>query len=365
MIIKSLELKDFRNFEKLVMEFSAQTNILSGDNAQGKTNILESLYVSSVSRSHRRSRDKDMIRFGQEEAHIRTVVEKDGDAHQIDLHLRQRQAKGIAVDRIPLKRAADLFGVLNVVFFSPEDLQIIKNAPSCRRNFIDTELCRIDRIYYENLIRYNRVVMQRNSLLKDAQLHPDLLSMLPVWNEQLIRYGSSIISRRELFIRDLSALTAAIHSGLTGGREELILHYSRNTSIDAFAESLAKSQEKDIHMRTTTVGPHRDDMDFAINGVSVRRFGSQGQQRSAALSLKLAEIELLRRQLHDAPVLLLDDVLSELDSSRQNFLLRNIEHVQTIMTCTGLDEFVRGRIRVDRIYSVVNGTVTERSMDPE
>ena len=365
MIIKSLELKDYRNFTDLRLDFSDKTNILYGDNAQGKTNILEALYLSGVSKSHRGSRDKDMVRFGQEEAHIRTVTEKDGECRRIDIHLRKGKAKGIAVDRIPLRRAADLFGVLNVVFFSPEDLQIIKNAPSYRRNFIDTELCRIDRIYCANLVRYNRAVTQRNMLLRDAEIHPDLLQMLPVWNEQLMRYGSSLISRRELFIRDLNILTAQIHGGLTGEKEDLLISYSKNTEIDSFEKRLRENEQKDLRLHTTSVGPHRDDIDFRINGSSVRYFGSQGQQRSAALSLKLAEIELLREQIHDSPVLLLDDVLSELDNSRQNFLLQNIENVQTVMTCTGLDEFVRNRIQVDRIFSVVNGTVTERSMDPD
>lgn len=305
-----------------------------------------------------------MVRFGQEEAHIRTIVEKDGERHQIDVHLRGHRSKGIAVDRIPLRKATDLFGVLNVVFFSPEDLQIIKNAPSYRRNFIDTELCRIDPVYCANLVRYNRAVAQRNSLLKDAELHPDLLEMLPVWNEQLVRYGGSLIARREAFIRELNVLTAQIHAGLTGNKESLVLSYSKSTDIDTFEKNLRANEQNDLRRHLTSVGPHRDDLDFQINGSPVRRFGSQGQQRSAALSLKLAEIGLLREQIHDTPVLLLDDVLSELDSSRQKFLLQNIENVQTVMTCTGLDEFVRNRVRIDRIFSVVNGTVTERSMDP-
>lgn len=359
MIVKSLELKDFRNYKELHMEFSPHTNILYGDNAQGKTNILEALYVSGISKSHKNSRDRDMIRFGRDEAHIRTVIEKNGMENQIDIHLKKNHAKGIAVNKIPIKKASELFGILNVVFFSPEDLNIIKNGPALKRRFMDMELCQIDKVYLSDLANYNKVLNQRNRLLKDLDFRPELKSTLPVWNQQLVLYGSKIIRRRETFIEELQEIISEIHSSLTGGKESLVLQYEKNTDPDVFSRQLEKNEGQDMRLHTTSVGPHRDDIIFFTNDVDIRKFGSQGQQRSAALSLKLAEIRLQKRVIHDTPVLLLDDVLSELDSSRQNYLLQRIHDIQTVITCTGLDEFVKNRFRIDRTFMVREGTVTE------
>ena len=357
MIIKSIKLENFRNYESLDLDFEKGTNILYGDNAQGKTNVLEAIYLSATTKSHKGSKDKEIIRFSQEEAHIRTNLDKEGLEYRVDMHLRKNKSKGIAINGQHLKKAAELLGLLNVVFFSPEDLSIIKNGPSERRRFVDMELCQIDKYYLYNLNQYNKIVNQRNKLLKDFYYNSDLNETLQVWNMQLVSYGKQIISRREKFIEQLNEIIYEIHKNLSGDREELKIIYEPDVSEEEFEIKLKNSQERDIKLKMTSVGPHRDDFCFMVNGIDIRKFGSQGQQRTAALSLKLSEIELVKKVTGDHPVLLLDDVLSELDSNRQNYLLNNIGDIQTIITCTGLDEFINNRFEIDKIYKVSNGVI--------
>lgn len=360
MIIKSIELKNFRNYEELNLNLDGGTNILYGDNAQGKTNILESIYVSGTTKSHKGSRDKEMIRFGENEAHIRTMVEKNQMSYQIDMHLKKNRSKGIAINGVPIRKASELFGVLNMVFFSPEDLNIIKNGPSERRRFLDSEICQLDKIYLSDLTKYNKVLNQRNKLLKDMVFHPDLENTLSVWDMQLISYGRRIISRRRRFVEELNEIVRGIHESISGGREQLTLTYEPDIEEAFFEDELNRAKEKDRKYCSTSVGPHRDDISFFIGDIDIRKFGSQGQQRTSALSLKLSEIELVKRCIHDTPVLLLDDVLSELDSNRQNYLLNNISDTQTIITCTGLDEFVKNRFQINKVFEVIHGEVFER-----
>lgn len=360
MIIKSMELQNFRNYETLKIDFDSGTNILYGDNAQGKTNILEASYVSGTTKSHKGSRDKEMIRFGESEAHIRAQVERHDMNYQIDMHLKKNRSKGIAINQVPIRKASELFGVLNMVFFSPEDLNIIKNGPSERRRFLDSEICQLDKIYLSDLTKYNKVLNQRNKLLKDMIFRSELEQTLSVWDMQLVSYGRRIISRRRQFIEELNEIVGGIHNSISGGRETLVLQYEPDIDSSFLEDELNRAREKDKKYCSTSVGPHRDDISFFIDDVDIRKFGSQGQQRTSALSLKLSEIELVKRSIHDTPVLLLDDVLSELDSSRQNYLLNSIHDIQTIITCTGLDEFVKNRFQIDKVFRVVNGTVAER-----
>ena len=362
MNIRSIELKNFRNYENLEISFDEGTNILFGDNAQGKTNILEAAYMSGTTKSHKGSRDREMNRFGEEEAHLKTVVVRGGREYQIDMHLKKNRAKGIAIDKIPIKKASELFGILNIVFFSPEDLNIIKNGPAERRRFLDSELCQLDRIYLADLTNYNKILAQRNKLLKDMIYRPSLSDTLPVWDMQLIETGKKIIRRRKQFVDELREIVSDIHYRISGGKEELFLKYEPNIDDIFFEDELSRAKEKDKKLCQTSVGPHRDDLLFSIGDVDIRKYGSQGQQRTSALSLKLSEIELVRKSISDTPVLLLDDVLSELDSSRQNYLLNNISDTQTIITCTGLDEFVRNRFTVNRVFEVIAGHVYERSI---
>ncbi len=357
MIIKSIELSDYRNYDTLSLKFDRGTNIFYGDNAQGKTNILEAIYVSATTKSHKGSKDREIVNFHKEEAHIRTYVEKDGVETRVDMHLRKSKSKGIAIDGQKIKKAADLLGLCNVVFFSPEDLGIIKNGPAERRRFVDMELCQLDSFYLYNLNHYNKIVNQRNKLLKDMFLNPDLKETLGIWDMQLVSFGSKVIERRKLFVEQLGGILKDIHRKLSGGKEELTVRYEPDVEITDFERKLQEGQERDIRAKMTSVGPHRDDFSFLIGDVDIRRYGSQGQQRTAALSLKLAEIELVKKITKDTPVLLLDDVLSELDSNRQNYLLNSIGDIQTIITCTGLEEFVNNRFELNRVFQVQDGKV--------
>lgn len=357
MLIRSLKLKNFRNYDFLNLQFDDATNIFYGDNAQGKTNILESLYLSGTSKSHRGTKDRDMIRFGQEEAHIETVVEKQGVPYKIDVHLKKNSPKGIAINKIPIKKASELFGVIHIVFFSPEDLNIIKNGPSERRRFIDLELSQLDKVYLSDLSNYNKILNQRNRLLKETHMSRELMDTLDIWDMQLVHYGTRIIERRRGFMEQMNTFISEIHRQLTGGKEELTLVYEPEVEEADFERMLQRNRERDLRVKSTSVGPHRDDISFVVKDLDIRKFGSQGQQRTAALSLKLAEIELVKKTIHDTPILLLDDVLSELDKNRQNYLLDSICEIQTLITCTGLDDFVNHRLSINNILHVEQGKV--------
>lgn len=358
MYISELKLDHFRNYDSLNLELSPGTNLFYGDNAQGKTNILEAVYFCGTTRSHRTSKDSEMIKFGAEEAHLRMEMKKSSVDYRIDVHLREGRAKGIAVNGVPVRRAQDVVGLGHFVFFSPEDLGIIKDAPLRRRHFLNMELCQLDQIYVSSLSSYNKVLQMRNRLLKDLSIRPQDMDTLDVWDDQLVRYGSVLISSRQKFVETLGEIIRPIHRKLSGGREELETGYEKNTSVERFAENVRKSRERDLFLKSTSCGPHKDDLIFSINGMDIRKFGSQGQQRSAALSLKLAEIELVKDTVGEAPVLLLDDVLSELDTGRQHFLLDSIGGIQTFITCTGLEEYQDSPVHIDRVYQVIDGILS-------
>ena len=333
------------------MNFDQGTNILYGDNAQGKTNILEAVYLAGTSKSHKGSKDREMIRFENEESHIRMMVKKGELSYKIDMHLRKNKAKGVAINGLPIRKARELLGVVNLVFFSPEDLNIIKDGPGERRRFLDSELCQLDGVYITELAGYNHIVNQRNRLLKDCYMNPGLKSTLDVWDMQMVDYGKKIIGKREAFVEELNEIARGLHKGLTGGIEE------PSVTAAEFEDKLSRNRERDLRMKLTSVGPHRDDFCVKVNGIDIRRYGSQGQQRTAALSLKLSEIYLVKKKIRDTPVLLLDDVLSELDSSRQTYLLESIHDIQTLITCTGLDDFVSHQFKINRVFQVVKGHV--------
>ena len=362
MHIQSLELSGFRNYKELNIEFGRGTNIFYGNNAQGKTNILESVYLAGTAKSHKMSKDGEMINFDCDESHIKMIVNKRGVPIRIDMHLKKNKSKGIAINGIPIKKASELFGILNVVFFSPEDLNIIKNGPAERRRFIDMELCQLDKVYVHNLVNYNKILSQRNKLLKELQYGCDerLKETLEIWDLQLANYGEKIIERRMEFIKEINEIIFGIHKKLTNDKEEIYVKYEPNVSINKMSEELRRCRDRDIKSKTTNVGPHRDDICFMNGEIDIRKYGSQGQQRTAALSLKLSEIELVKKIIKDVPVLLLDDVLSELDSGRQRQLLDSLYDVQTLITCTGLDEFIENRFKIDTVYQVVEGTVELR-----
>ena len=238
MFIESIELSDYRNYSHLHIDFHKGTNVLYGDNAQGKTNILEAVYVCCTSKSHKSAKDRDIIRFDQDESHIKLQIRK----NNVPYHLKKNKAKGVAVNGVPIKKASELFGIVNVIFFSPEDLNIIKNGPAERRRFVDLELCQLNRLYVYNLAQYNKTVIQRNRLLKDIDHDASLKDTLPMWNEQLLKYGTELIIMRSEFIKELNPLIAEIHAGLSGGKETLSIAYEPNVSPENFREQLAKNQ---------------------------------------------------------------------------------------------------------------------------
>lgn len=359
----SLELSDYRNYGKIHIDFSDNVNIFYGDNAQGKTNILEAIYLGSTTKSYRGSKDREIIRFEREESHIKLIIDRNGSPYRIDMHLKKNKNKGIAVNGIPIRRASELFGIVNVIFFSPEDLQMIKNGPSERRRFIDSELCQLDKIYLYNLANYNKTLSQRNQLLKDFTNISDAESMLSVYDEQLVSYGTAVIRIRKEFIEQLNELIHLIHYELSGGKENIKVLYEKSISPEKYLEELFFCRERDIRTGSTNAGPHRDDICFEVSvegqkEIDLRKYGSQGQQRTAALSLKMSEIELVKKRTGEFPVLLLDDVLSELDSSRQTHLLNSLKNIQTFITCTGLDDFINNRFHMDKIFYVENGHIT-------
>lgn len=358
MVIESIKLENFRNYETLELTLDPGTNIFYGENAQGKTNILESVYLCGTTKSHKGSKDREMIRFDQEEAHIRMKLDRDGSSYSIDMHLKKNRPKGIAINGVPIRKAGELLGLGNFVFFSPEDLNIIKSGPGERRRFMDLELCQLSKVYLFQLSNYNKILNQRNKLLKEITFRPEYLDTLDVWDRQLVQYGERVIREREKFVGRLNEIIGEIHQRLSGGRETLVIHYEKNVELEEFEARLTANRDRDLKLRTTQAGPHRDDLCFDIGGMDIRKFGSQGQQRTAALSLKLSEIELVKQEIKDTPVLLLDDVLSELDSSRQKYLLDGIHDIQTLITCTGLDEFVENRFEINKVFRVSDGVVT-------
>ncbi|MDY3251388.1 MAG: DNA replication/repair protein RecF [Candidatus Choladocola sp.] len=360
MIVESIKLNHFRNYDKLELKFDSGTNLFYGDNAQGKTNILEAVYLCGTTRSHKGSKDREIIHFGEEESHICMKIQKGDIPYRIDMHLKKNKTKGIAINGVPVKKASELIGLGNFVFFSPEDLNIIKNGPSERRRFLDMELCQLDRIYLYHLTNYNKILIQRNKLLKDFTFYPEAEPMLDILDEQMVQYGTVIIKMRKQFTEKLNRIIFDIHGNLSGKKEKLNLEYENDTEIDEFERKLKANREKDIRTRITNQGPHRDDLCFLVDGIDIRKYGSQGQQRTAALSLKLSEIEIVKRNVKDTPILLLDDVLSELDSNRQRYLLESIHDIQTLITCTGIDDFVDYNFKIDRLFHVVEGTVHEK-----
>jgi DNA replication and repair protein RecF len=342
MLITNLSASGFRNLSIHKQELSHSVNIIHGDNAQGKTNFLEAIYFCAFGRSLRVRADADLICWEEKSASIRLETQRASFSSTIDARLLldgRKTTKSISVDFIPVRHMKDLFGRLLVVMFSPEDLRLIKAGPSERRRFMDMEICQLSPVYYSDLREYHRALKQRNALLKLLQKGKPDRDSLSVWDEQSTNYGLRIIKTRTSFIKKINKTAADIHNKITHGTENLHLSYKPGILPENYAATLAKSHDKDISRGTTSDGIHTDDIDFTINNISARHFGSQGQQRTAALSAKLAEIELIKQSTNETPILLLDDVLSELDKSRQSFLLEQINDLQTIVTCTGIDIF--------------------------
>lgn len=358
MFIKNLKLKNYRNYEDLNIDFENGINILYGENAQGKTNILEALYISSTSKSHKQVKDKDIIKFGQKEAHIKVILNIGDIDKIIDIHLKKDTNKGIAINGLKINKITNFIGNSNIIFFAPEDLNIIKEGPNRRRKFLDILICKIDKIYSNNLVKYNKILNQRNNLLKTIKTkNKNLITTLDTWDIELVKYGIEVIKKRNEIIDLLKNIIYDKHYFISGNKEEIKTSYEKNVLEDEFLTKIKNNREEDLRFTTTSVGPHRDDIKFEINNIDIRKFGSQGQQRTTALSIKLAELELIKNIKHDNPILLLDDVFSELDENRQSYLIENIKNIQTIITTTGISKTLLQKLNPKTLYNIKNGQI--------
>lgn len=355
MYIKDLSVMNFRNLKDMTVDLSEGINIFYGDNAQGKTNLLEAVYICSTGRSQRTRTESQLIKFGYDESHIRTFVIRQNTSDRIDIHIKRNERKGVAVNGLPVRKMSEFFGTLTAVIFSPEDLRLVKGGPAERRRFMDLELCQLSRVYCHDLQNYYKVLKQRNNLLKTSYRDDSLYDTLDVWDMQLSLYGEKIISARNNFALKLNDISKNIHSEITDKREELAVEYRPNSEEGTLEERIKSHRQKDLALGSTSCGPHKDDMAFFIDGNDTKSYGSQGQQRTASLPAKMAEIELIREETGEDPILLLDDVLSELDENRQYFLMENIGKLQTFITCTGVEDSISKYIKESTMYNVKNG----------
>jgi len=362
MYIKYLQVINFRNYEHLGIELSENVNVFIGDNAQGKTNVLESIYYASMGRSHRTSKDKEVIKWKKGSAYIGVYIAKNRLDKKIEMKISKDGKKGISVNGIKVNKLSQLFGILNVVMFSPEDLKIIKESPAVRRKFLDMELSKLYSNYYYNLVQYYKVLNERNIILK--KYDSSLSGMIDIYDNQLATYGSFIIAERIKYIHLLNKYGEIIHKEITLDKESIIFRYSPSVkkvskSIKELQEnilhSLKQNRDKDIIKKTTSIGPHRDDFIVKINDMDARSFASQGQQRTATLTIKFASMEIIKDVTGEYPVLLLDDVLSELDFNRQKYILNSINNIQTIITCTGIENIEKFLKKDSKIFKVCNG----------
>ncbi len=363
MRIQDLNLRHYRNYDALSLAPDPGLNVFEGLNAAGKTNILESIFLCALGRSHRTSRDSELLQEHEPFGSVRLFLETRGGTRSIRIELIEGERKRVFIDDAPTSRSGELMGCLNVVMFSPEDLQLVKDGPAERRRFLDMELSQLKPSYYYNLQQYGNALRNRNLLLKDNPVRYD---MIELWDEQLAKLGSRIVLDRKAFIAELSGIARSLHSEMSGGREILSVVYEPSVPftdeerlMETLQEQLTDRLERDIFRGFTSVGPHRDDLGLHLNSRDVRVYGSQGQQRTVALSLKLSEIDLIRRSRGENPVLLLDDVFSELDGDRQARLLALVARCQTFVTCTHLDEFTDIDSLRMQVWHVDNGGISE------
>ncbi|MGT2772224.1 DNA replication/repair protein RecF [Streptococcus marimammalium] len=363
MQLESLKLLNFRNYTNTNLKFSHHLNIFIGKNAQGKTNLIEAIYFLSLTRSHRTKSDKELIAFSQNHLNVSGNVNRLHGKLKLDIILSDK-GRITKVNHLKQSKLSDYIGHLPVILFAPEDLQLIKGSPTLRRKFIDIDLGQIKPLYLTDLSNYNHILKQRNSYLKTAtKIDPVFLSVL---DEQLITYGSQVIRQRLKFIEKLSSKAKQHHLQISNQQEQLAISYQpsvkfthENSVEEAFRKQLKEQLDKDLFKKYTGIGPHRDDVMFSINNIGAN-FGSQGQHRSLILSLKLAEIDLVKETINDYPILLLDDVMSELDNHRQLKLLENIhKNVQTFITTTSLNHLHQVPDDI-QLFHIENGKIKQK-----
>ena len=364
MRITGLKLHNFRNYQDLEQPFEPGLTVLTGLNGAGKTNVLEAIFLCALGRSHRTSRDAELIKMGEMEGMVLLNLTTRGGSRSIREELVSGERKRIFLDGAPVARSGELMGCLNVVMFSPEDLILVKGGPAERRRFMDMEISQLKPAYYYDLQQYNQALKQRNNLLKEGLETAG--DMLELWDEQLSRLGARIVVERAAFCRELKELAGELHDHMSSGKEELRVEYEPNVLCadeelirEAIADALVSNLDRDLFRGFTSAGPHRDDLLLELNGTDVRTYGSQGQQRTTALSLKLSEIALIERLRQEKPVLLLDDVFSELDEGRRSLLLSAIDGCQGLITCTHLSELGPGQDQPLQVFRAGNGKLIE------
>lgn len=359
MYIKRLQMLNYRNYKSLNITLGKNVNVFMGDNAQGKTNILEAIYYCAFAKSHRTSKDRELINWNSDSAYVSLLVGKDRLDKNIDINILKDGKKAIKINKIKVSKIGELFGNFNVVMFSPEDLKIIKDSPGVRRKFIDMELCQLNSKYYYNLVQYNKVLNERNVVLKNRKLDSEILD---IYDIQLANFGYHIIIERLKYINKLNFYGKDIHKDISSGKENVEFKYISTIKDlegieNSFYELLRRNRKKDIEKGTTSIGPHRDDFIVLINDVDTKSFGSQGQQRSAVLTIKFSSLKIIKEMTSEYPVLLLDDVLSELDFNRKRYILSTIGEIQTIITCTGIEDLTNYLDNSSRVFKVKEGEI--------
>ena len=359
MYIKRLQMLNYRNYKSLNITLGKNVNVFMGDNAQGKTNILEAIYYCAFAKSHRTSKDRELINWNSDSAYVSLLVGQDRLDKNIDINILKDGKKAIKINKIKVSKIGELFGNFNVVMFSPEDLKIIKDSPGVRRKFIDMELCQLNSKYYYNLVQYNKVLNERNVVLKNRKLDSEILD---IYDIQLANFGYHIIIERLKYINKLNFYGKDIHKDISSGKENVEFKYISTIKDledieNSFYELLRRNRKKDIEKGTTSIGPHRDDFIVLINDVDTKSFGSQGQQRSAVLTIKFSSLKIIKEMTSEYPVLLLDDVLSELDFNRKRYILSTIGEIQTIITCTGIEDLTNYLDNSSRVFKVKEGEI--------
>lgn len=359
MYIKNLQVLNFRNYNTLLINLCPNTNVFMGDNAQGKTNILEAIYYCGFARSHRTNRDKELIEWNNNKAFIRLDVHKDRLDKIIDVKILKDGKKAISINSIKINKIGELLGTFTVVMFSPEDLKIVKDSPGVRRRFIDMELSQLNRLYYYNLVQYNKILNQRNSILKNKNVDEQ---MLEIYDLQLAQYGEYIVSDRIKYINQLNKYSKSIHEEITSGKEKIKFNYiSSIKNLDNIKSELLnllrQNKKKDIEKKLTSIGPHRDDFNILLNDIDAKTFGSQGQQRTSVLTIKFASLKIIKQITGEYPVLLLDDVLSELDFNRKKYVLSSIKNIQTVITCTGIEDLTDYLDQDSKVFKIQDGVI--------
>ena len=354
MKIKSLKLKDFRNYQSAQISFSSGVNSLVGKNAQGKTNLIEAIYFACIGKSFRAAKEKQLISWGKDRANIDLQADNGIRKKSISVILQSVGKKIVKMDGLNIRRIGDVLGEVPIVFFSPDELRLVKESPEERRKFMNIDISQTDKKYFYLLSRYEKILDNRNKLLKSSQNKEVVLQTIDIWNRAIANAGIKIAAARKKFIQNLAPYADMANKYISNG-EELKIAYNgvKAESEEEYISNLEKNFEKDYKLGYTTFGVHRDDIDIYLNGTEVKNFGSQGQQRTAALSLKLAELEIIKSITGEYPVLILDDVFSELDEERRKRLVKFTSRCQTIITTTD-ESFCEGKIIKIQDGKVVN-----------